>query len=93
MSIFGMSYEEQKRRGEEIYNAQIRHLISEADADKFVMVDVLSGDYEVDESSTKAGLTLRERRPDAVIHGIRNHETYVGRLRSPRNIRYLGDAQ
>jgi hypothetical protein len=88
-----MSYEEQKKRGEEIYNAQIRSLISEADADKYVMVDVLSGDYEVGEDSTKTGLILRERRPDAVIHGIRNHETYVGRLRSPRNIRYLEDAQ
>ena len=93
MSRFGMSYEEQRRRGEEIYNAQIRHLISDADIGKFVMVDVLSGDYEIDESSTKAGLTLRERRPDAVIHGIRNHETYVGRLRSPRNIRYRRDAK
>ena len=88
-----MSYEEQRRRGEEIYNAQIRHLISDADIGKFVMVDVLSGDYEIDESSTKAGLTLRERRPDPVIHGIRNHETYVGRLRSPRNIRYRRDAK
>ncbi len=93
MSVFGMSYEEQKKRGEEIYNAQIRHLIADADADKFVMVDVLSGDYEVDESSTKAGLILRERRPDAVIHGMRNHETYVGRLRSPRIVRYKEDTQ
>ncbi len=93
MSAFGMSYDEQKKRGEEIYNAQIRHLISDADARKYVMVDVLSGDYEIGEDSTKTGLALRKRRPDAVIHGIRNHETYVGRLRSPRNIRYVGDRQ
>ena len=93
MSAFAMSYDEQKKRGEEIYNAQIRHLISDADADKYVMVDVISGDYEIGEDSTKIGLALRKRRPNAVIHGIRNHETYVGRLRSPRNARYLGDGQ
>lgn len=93
MSVFGMSYEEQKKRGEEIYNAQIRHLISEADAAKWVMVDVLSGDYEINENSATAGRILRERRPDAVIHGMRNHETYVGRLRSPRRMRYSGDRQ
>ena len=60
------------------------------------MVDVLSGDYEVDESSTKAGLALRERRPDAVIHtaSVPARNFTSGRLRSPRNIRYSpGDAQ
>lgn len=93
MSVFGMSYDEQKKRGEEIYNAKIRHLISDVDADKYVMVDVLSGDYEINENSATAGFTLRERRPDAIIHGMRNHETYVGRLRSPRKIRYLEDSE
>lgn len=93
MSAFGLSYDEQKKRGEEIYNAQIRHFISDADADKYVMVDVLSGDYEIGDDSTKTGLALRKRRPDAVIHGIRNHKTYVGRLRSPRNVQYAKDSQ
>ena len=86
MSVFGMSYEEQKERGEEIYHAQIRHMISEADADKYVNIDVLSGDYEINENSATAGRVLRERRPDAVIHTIHRHQTYVGRLRSPRYI-------
>ena len=83
----------QKKRGEEIYNAQIRHLISDIDVDKWVMVDVLTGDYEINENSATAGRILRERRPDAVIHGMRNHETYVGRLRSPRRIRYSRNGQ
>lgn len=84
MSAFGMSYDEQKRRGEEIYNARIRHLISDADANKWVNIDVISGDYEVHENSATAGRILRERRPDAVIHIIHRHKTYVGRLRTPR---------
>ena len=41
-------YEEQKRRGHEIYDAQIRHLICGEDADKHVMIDILSGDYEIE---------------------------------------------
>ena len=62
---------------------QIRHLISDADVDKYVNIDVISGDYEMHENSATAGRILRERRPDAVIHTIRRHKSYVGRLRTP----------
>ena len=93
MNPFGMSYEEQKARGEKIYNTRIRLLISPDDEHKYVMIDVLTGDYEIGDNSTKAGLILRQRRPDAVIHTMRRHHTYVGRLRSSRRVRILGDAQ
>ena len=79
-----MPYAEQKRRGEAIYQAQIRPRITPEDAAKFVLLDVLSGDYEVDDRSARARMRLRARRPEAVIHKMRNHRTYVGRLRSPR---------
>ena len=81
-----MPYAEQERRGEAIYDAQIRHRLAQADADKFVLIDVLSGDYEVDDRAARAIIRLRERRPDAVMHEMRNHRTYVGRLRSPGRI-------
>ena len=81
-----MPYAEQKQRGEAIYNTQIRPRISPEDAAKFVLVDVLSGDYEVDDRSARARMRLRARRPEAVIHKMRNHRTYVGRARSPRRI-------
>ena len=81
-----MPYAEQKRRGEAIYDAQIRHRIAPADSDKFVLIDVLSGDYEIDDRAARAIIRLRQRRPDAVMHEIRNHRTYVGRLRSPGRI-------
>ena len=79
-------YEEQKRRGEAIYEAKIRHLIGPEDAQKWVKIDVLSGDYEIHENRSTAGLNLRERRPDAVIHTMRRHETYVGHWHSMRRI-------
>lgn len=81
-----MSYEEQKRRGEAIYGAQIRHLIAPEDEGKFVLVDVFTGDYEIAERSVEARVKLRNRRPEAVIHTMRRHKTYVGRILSPRRI-------
>jgi len=93
MSAFGMSYDEQKKRGEAIYNAQIRHLISDDEASKYVNIDVISGDYEMHENSATAGRILRERRPDAVIHTIHRHKSYVGRLRTPRFIGLSRSAQ
>ena len=81
-----MSYEEQKRLGEDIYDAQIRHRIAPEDEGKFVLVDVLTGDYEIADRSVEARVKLRKRRPGAVIHTMRRHKTYVVRLRSPRRI-------
>ena len=82
----GMPYAEQKRRGEAIYNAQIRHRIATEDAGKFVLVDILSGDYEIDYHAANAIIRLLKRRPDAITHEMHNHETYVGRLLNPRRI-------
>ena len=79
-----MTYEEQKRRGEAIYAAQIRHQISPEDANKYVQIDVISGDYELHENSITAGRRLRARRPDAVIHTMYNHRTPVVKALSPR---------
>ena len=79
-------YEEKKRLGEEIYNAQIRPLIGPEDENKYVIVDVLSGDYEVDENPASAGRKLRARRPDGVMHAMHRHKTRVIRLRSPIRI-------
>ncbi len=79
-------YAEQKRRGQAIYDAQIRHLISPDDADKFVKIDILTGDYEIHENPATAGRKLRERRSDAVIHTIHRGQSDVVRLRSPRRV-------
>ena len=87
-----MSYEEQKRRGEAIYEAKIRPLISPDDERKFVLVDVTSGDYEIAERSAEARVKLRKRRPGAVIHTMRRHKTYVVYLRSPRRIIRKGES-
>ena len=86
-------YEEQKRRGEAIYEAKIRHLIGPEDVDKWVSIDTLTGDYEIHENSATAGRRLRKRRPDAVIHTMRRHKTYVGHWHSARLFRKEKAAQ
>ena len=87
MAIHGeIPYEKKKRRGQAIYDAKIRHLIGPEDEDKFVKIDVISGDYEIGDDSIVTGRKLRARRPDAVIHPIQGHHTRVPVMRSPRGI-------
>lgn len=78
-----LRYDEKKRLAEEIYEARIRHLIGPQDEDKYVKIDVTTGDYEIHENSATAGRKLRTRRPNAVIHTMHRHKTHVIRLRGP----------
>ena len=87
-----MPYEEKKERAEAIYEAQIRKHIAPEDEKKYVQIDVLSGDYEVDENSINAGRRLRARRPDAVIHTMVNHRTRVVKALSPRILKHRARA-
>jgi hypothetical protein len=57
--------------GEDIYRTKIKGQVEPAENGKFVIIDVESGDYEIDEDALTASLWLRERHPDAVNYGIR----------------------
>lgn len=76
-------YEEVKRQALEIYEAQIRPRLAPGDEDRYVKIDVLSGDYEIGDKSAATRRKLKERRPDAAIHTMLRHQSYVGRLRTP----------
>ena len=76
-------YQEKKRLAEEIYETRIRHLIGPEDEDKYVKIDVTTGDYEIHENSIVAGRNLLARHPDAVVHTMQRHQTRVIRIRSP----------
>ena len=79
-------YAEVKRQAHEIYEAQIRHRLAPGDEDRYVKIDVLSGDYEIGDNSAATRRKLKERRPDAVIHTMQGHRSYVGHLRTPGRI-------
>ena len=53
-------------RGEQIYREQIKALVEPRENGKFIVIDIESGDYEIDEDDALAGEMLRKRRPDAV---------------------------
>ena len=58
-------------RGEKIYQEQIKSLVYPAEKGKFLIIDVESGDYELDEKAIVASQRLRRRRPDAVNFGMK----------------------
>ena len=88
-----MPFEERERRALEIYEAKIRPLMGPGDESKYVKIDVLSGDYEINENSAVAGRMLRTRRPGGVISTIQGHRPRVIKLRSPRRIVRVSKAQ
>ena len=54
-----------------IYQEKIRPLMTEDDIGKFVIVDVNSGEYELDEEAWAASHRLRQRLPDSLRFGMR----------------------
>jgi hypothetical protein len=63
--------EEIGRIGTEIYRREIRPKVMPQHKGKFLILDILSGDYEVDEDDSTAEEVLRARRPDGVFYGMR----------------------
>ena len=59
-------------RGEQIYAERIKRLVEPQENGKFIVIDIESGDYEIDEEHTDASRRMRERRP----HSIR----YAGKI-------------
>ena len=75
-------------RGEAIYRERIQQLVDPAKKGSFVVIDVETGDYEVDAGDAPATRRLLGRRPDAVTYGIRvgyrAAYSHVGGFRAPR---------
>ena len=53
-------------RGKELYATRIRQLTRETAKGDFVVIDIHSGDFEVDSDDLAATMRLMERRPDAM---------------------------
>ncbi len=58
-------------RGEAIYREKIRRLVEPQEHGKFVVIDIETGDYELDANDATATRRLQQRRSDAVIYGLR----------------------
>ncbi len=76
--------EEFARRGDEIYDHDIRPLVEAENKGKFVAIDIESGAWEMDEDALKACDRLIARIPDCQTWLIRIGYPYVHRLGGPR---------
>ena len=66
------SGEEIGRRGEEIYERDLRAKVeTEENIGKIISIDIETGEYEIDEDPLKAAKRLLAKRPEAAIYGTR----------------------
>jgi hypothetical protein len=65
------SLEEHARRGEEMYQRQVRPLVEAGNHGKIVAIDIDSGAFEVDDDMITADTRLLARWPDAQIWYVR----------------------
>ncbi len=74
------SKEEFARRGDEIYETQVRRQIEEGNHGKIVAIDLETGAFEVDASEVAACNRLEASRPEAQIWMVRIGSRYVRRF-------------
>jgi hypothetical protein len=81
------SKEEFARRGDEIYESEIRPHVEAGNEGKFVAIDIETGAYEVDADELAASDRLLARCPDAQMWLRRIGSRYVRRF----GLRYQSD--
>ena len=65
------SAEETARRGDEIYEREVRVRVEEGNHGKVVAIDIETGAYALGENALAAAKRLRAQRPDAEIWFVR----------------------
>jgi hypothetical protein len=63
--------QEVESRGEAIYAEQIRDKVEVEHKGQFLVVDIETGEYEIDEDDLVATKRLLAQQPDAVVYGLR----------------------
>lgn len=76
----GRTTEEVARRGQELYEREIRRKVEPEHEGRFLVLDIESGDYEIADEDLTASEGMLARRPDAVLYGLRVGRDYAYRL-------------
>ncbi len=71
MSYAGYTKEEVARRGKEIYEREIRPRVEAEHRGQFLVVDILSGAYEIAEDDLTASDRALAKNPKAILYGLR----------------------
>lgn len=81
------SKEETARRGQEIYERDVRPAVGTTHQGQFVAIDIETGAYELDPDDFSATEHLLTRQPDAQIWLARVGHTAAYRIGGPRSTR------
>lgn len=65
------SSEEIARRGQALYEEQLRAVVDARDRGKFLVLDIETGEYELDVDEVAAIQRAKRRKPDAVLYILR----------------------
>jgi hypothetical protein len=72
--------DEVARRGDEIYESRVRPHLAPGDEGKFVLIDIESGDHELDRDEVAASDRLLARHPDAQVWMVQVGSRYARRF-------------
>jgi hypothetical protein len=72
MSQDHLSREQIAERGEEIYTNHLRDRVeTDENIGKIIVIDVETGDYEIDDDGLQASHRIRAKHPDGTLYGLR----------------------
>lgn len=71
MLATNLTREEIAARGQEIYEAEIRAKVEGPFKGQYLVLDIETGDYEIDPDDLIATKRALAKRPDAVLYGLR----------------------
>lgn len=66
-----LTIEEIAQRGTQLYETEIRSLVEEGNIDRFLAIDVETGEFAVADQRYDAAMMVRKMNPNAQIWGIR----------------------
>ena len=83
----GKSYtvEEIARRGQAFYDGEIRNRVEKSDSGKSVVIDIETGEYEVDADDLAAFRRAEARNPEGLFHLLRIGHSAAHRLGARRS--------
>jgi len=75
-----LSPEEVVRRGKELYETRIRAQVETGNVGKYLVINVDTGDYEMDRDAVAASDRAAARYPDALLFALRVGYPTMGRI-------------
>ena len=85
----GYTTDEVGRRGRELYEKKLRAQVESGHAGQFLVLDIVTGDYEIADDDLTASDRLLARKPNAKLYGLRIGSPTTYRL-GGHSLRVLG---